>query len=305
MAMKLRRREILEGYLFVAPWLIGFGVFMAFPIGYSLWLSLCRWELITPEVRFVGLDNFRRMLTQDPRFWVSLRVTALYALGSVPLTMAGGYLLALLLNQPVWGVRVFRTLFYLPAVLSGVAVAILWVALFNPESGLINQVLGRALAPLGVAPSQLPGWLSSRAWALPALILMSLWGVGGSMVIYLAALQGIPRELYESAMIDGAGAWGRLRHVTLPMTTPVIFFTLIMSIIGSFQVFTQGYVMTGGGPQDATLFYVLYLWQRAFQDFQVGYACALAWVLFVAILALTLLCFRTARHWVHYEALGQ
>ncbi|GMV65250.1 MAG: sugar ABC transporter permease [Candidatus Omnitrophica bacterium] len=293
-------RENGEAYLFLSPWFTGFFLFLAFPIGYSLYLSLCRWDLISPSPLYVGFQNYHHMLTEDPRFWLSLKVTGLYALGSVPLCIIVALLLALLLNGKFRGIGLFRTIYYLPAVVSGVAVAVLWVGLLNPDFGMINQALRILFGWFNLPEESLPKWLFSQKWALPGLILMSLWGVGPGALVFLAGLQSIPQEPHEAAMIDGAGAGRRFLHITLPLLTPMILFNLIIGIIGSLQVFTQGYVMTGGGPRDATLFFVLYIWQKAFLDFQAGYASALAWVLFCVILVLTLAVLRSSRMWVHY-----
>lgn len=289
-----------EAYLFLSPWFIGFFLFLAFPISYSLYLSVCRWDLISPSPEFVGLRNYHHMLVDDPRFWLSMKVTGLYALGSVPLCIAFALALALLLNTKYRGMALFRTIYYLPAVVSGVAVAVLWVGLLNPEFGMINQVLRVIFEWFNLPEESLPGWLFSQKWALPGLILMSLWGVGPGALVFLAGLQSVPHEPHEAAMLDGAGVARRFFHITLPLLTPMILFNLIIGIIGSLQVFTQGYVMTGGGPRDATLFFVLYIWQKAFLDFQAGYASALAWVLFCVILVLTLIVLRSSRAWVHY-----
>ncbi len=291
-----------EAYLFLAPWFVGFILFLAFPIGYSLFLSLCRWDLISPEPEFVGMANYIKIATGDPRFWHSLKVTFLYAMGSVPLCLALAMFLALLLNQRFRGMDVFRTVYYLPSVVSGVAVAVLWMGLLNPEFGIINKLLHPFYELMGLGPGDMPKWLFSQRWALRALIIMALWGVGPSCLVFLAGLQSIPHEFHEAAMIDGAGRFQRFLHVTLPFLTPMILFNLIIGIIGSLQVFTQGFIMTGGGPRDATLFYVLYIWQKAFVDFQAGYASALAWILFWVILALTMLVMYSSRMWVHYSA---
>jgi multiple sugar transport system permease protein len=227
--------------------------------------------------------------------WYSLKVTAIYSFGSVPLTIVLSMIIAMLLNQRIVGLSYWRTVYFLPSVVSGVAVAMLWSLLFSPQAGLIN----RTLALVGI---QGPSWLGSPDWALPSLILMSLWGVGGGMVLYLAGLQGIPTELYEAAEIDGANAWHRFRNVTIPMMSPVLLFTLVMGVIGSFQVFTQVYVMTGGGPAKATLVYGLHLYRQAFQSLQMGYGSAMAWLLFLVILVLTGLIFRSSPAWVYFEA---
>lgn len=289
---KLARKEAREGYLYALPWFIGFTVFTAGPIIASFLLSFTNWDLIRPA-EWIGFGNYN-MLLEDPLFWQSLKVTSIYALFSVPLGILGGLAIAVLMNQKIKGLSVFRTIYYLPAVVSGVAVSLLWSWIFNPDFGVLNYLLSL----IGING---PGWIYDEKWALPSLIIMSLWGVGGGMVIYLAGLQGVPTELYEAAIIDGASSWRRFWSITIPMISPVIFFQLIMGIIGSFQIFTQAYIMTGGGPNNATLFYVLYLYRNAFQWFKMGYASALAWVLFIVILILTIIQFKLANRWVYYE----
>jgi multiple sugar transport system permease protein len=286
-------RRLIGGYLFIAPWLIGFFVFTLGPFIASLFYSFTRYELLTPP-EFRGLQNYNLLFRQDPRFWVSLTNTAYYSFFSVPIRMVLAFFVAMLLNQKVNGMALYRTLFYLPSVTAGVATAILWVWIFDANYGILNIGL-RAIGIEG------PMWLGSRVWAKPALIIMSLWNIGGTMVIYLAGLQGVPQQLYDAAAVDGAGWWRKTRHVTVPMMTPTIFFTLVMGIIGSFQVFASALVMTNGGPADATLFYVLYLYRNAFQYFRMGYASALAWVLFIIILILTLIQLWLSNRWVYYE----
>ncbi len=286
-------KKQLLGYAFISPWLIGFLVFTAGPFLASIFLSFTRYNIVTPPV-WVGTANYRILLHEDPLFWKALSVTFRFALAAVPLGILGGVTLALLLNQEVGGISVFRTIFFLPSIVPTVATSIIFLWILNPEIGLVNGLLHH----FGIVR---PAWLQDKSWALWSLVLMSLWGVGGSMVIYLAGLKDIPRHLYEAAIIDGANAWHRLRHVTLPMLTPVIFFNLIMGVIGSFQYFTETYIMTQGGPEDSTLFYALYLFQRAWRYLDMGYASAMAWVLLVIIMALTGLLFRTQRKWVHYE----
>jgi multiple sugar transport system permease protein len=292
-------REAWEGYLFAAPWLLGFVLFVLGPTLVSIAMSFTRWDGITPlsQLRWVGTENYRELLTNDPRFARALANTAWFVLWAVPLGTLNALGLALLLNQEVKGQAVFRTLFYLPSVVSGVATATMWLWLFNPSFGPINFLL----AHLGVPQDRLPGWLTDEHWALSAFIFMSLWGVGNAMLIYLAGLQGVPAHLYEAADLDGANTWVRFRHVTLPILTPTLLFNLVMGIIGSFQTFTQSFIMTGGGPKDATLFFVLYLYQKAFQQFKMGYASAMAWILFVIIMALTLTLLRSSKRWVYYE----
>ncbi|MGC8972285.1 MAG: carbohydrate ABC transporter permease [bacterium] len=290
---KLARKEAIEGYLYAIPWFIGFVVFTTGPIIASFLLSFTNWDLVrTPK--WIGFGNYKTLI-EDPLFWRGLKVTSIYAAFSVPLGIAGGLAIAVLMNQKIKGLSIFRTIYYLPAVVSGVPVSLLWSWIFNPDFGVLNYLLSL----VGIKG---PGWIYDERWALPSLIIMSLWGVGGGMVIYLASLQGVPTELYEAAIIDGASSWRRFWSITVPMISPVIFFQLIMGIIGSFQVFTQAYIMTNGGPNYATLFYVLYLYQNAFQWFKMGYASALAWVLFLVILILTFVQFRIANYWVYYES---
>lgn len=296
-AQRLSQRETLTGWLFASPWALGMVLFVAGPVVASLVISFLEWNLLeTP--RWVGWANYRRLVTDDPLFYKSLNVTLLYTAAAVPLGMALSLALALALARPRRGQGLFRTIFFLPTVLSGVAAAMLWNWIFNADFGLVNVFLRH----MGITG---PEWLASERWALPALIIMSLWGMGGTMVIYIAGLQGIPRHLYESAAIDGAGPLRQFWHVTLPMLSPVLFFTLIMGIIGSFQVFTQAYVMTGGGPNYATFFYALYLFQQAIDFLNMGYASAMAWILFAIIMALTGLQFYFSKHWVYYEETGK
>lgn len=291
--MTLGRREAIWAYVLISPWIIGFIVFTAGPMIASLVLSMTNYDVVNTPM-FLGASNYVKMFTQDRQFWHSLRVTLTYAVVAVPLGLLFGFMLALMLNAKIPAVSVWRTIYYMPSVVSGVAVAILWSTLFNARFGIVNWVLSW----FGIKG---PAWLSSPDWALPALIIMSLWGVGGGMIIYLAGLQGIPTTLYDAAKVDGANSWHQLRHVTLPMMTPIIFYNLVMGVIGTFQYFTNAYVMTRGGPVEATLFYNLYLYFNAFSYMKMGYASALAWVLFVIVLLLTLLIFRSSAAWVYYE----
>ncbi|HSR34670.1 MAG TPA: sugar ABC transporter permease [Anaerolineae bacterium] len=289
----LARRETLTFYLLISPWLVGFLLFVLGPMLASLFISFTRWDLLSP-LRFIGLQNYDKMFTRDPLFWQSLKVTAIYTCVYVPMELAGGLVLALLMNQRLRFLSAFRTIYYLPSVLPGVAFVVLWMWMLHPDVGLINTLLGY----VGIEG---PRWLVDPDWALPALLMMSLWGLGRSMVIYLASLQGIPRHLYEAAAIDGANRWHSFWKITLPMLTPTIFFNLVLSIISTFQTFTSAFVATDGGPLDSTLFYVLYLFRQAFQFFNMGYASALAWILFLIILVLTLLIVRSSGRWVYYE----
>jgi multiple sugar transport system permease protein len=289
----LARREALTFYLCVSPWLLGFVIFVLGPMVVSLGLSFTRWDILS-QARFVGLRNYQKMLTRDPLFWQSLKVTAIYTVAYVPIELTGGLALALIMNQKLKLIGVFRTIYYLPSVLPGVAFVVLWMWMLHPDVGLINTVLSY----VGI---QGPRWLVDPDWALAALLLMSTWGLGRSMVIYLASLRGVPKHLYEAAAIDGASPWQSFWRITLPMLTPTIFFNLVLSVISTFQTFTSAYVSTDGGPLDATLFYVLYVFRQGFQFFNMGYASALSWVLFLIILLLTLLIVRSSDRWVHYE----
>lgn len=290
--LNAQQREEVEAFLFLTPWILGFLIFLVGPLLASIYLSLTEYNILRPA-QFIGLENFEQLFLRDDLFWQSLRVTAIYTFASVPLIVALGYAVALLLNQDVWGLSMWRTIFYMPAVVSGVAVAVMWLWVFHPDMGIVNN----GLRLIGIAG---PRWFGSPDWALATLILTSLWGIGGGMVIYLAGLQGVPTHLYEAAELDGAGAWHRFLHVTLPMTTPVIFFNLLMGIIASWQVFTSAFVITDGGPANSTLFLVLYLYRQGWSYFKMGYASAIAWVLFFIILIFTLVVFRSSG-WVYYE----
>ncbi|MCS6950118.1 MAG: sugar ABC transporter permease [Armatimonadota bacterium] len=286
----------LTGWLFVSPWLLGFLLFTLYPILASLYYSFCDYRVLSPP-KWVGLSNYVALLTDRDYFLPSLGNT-LFMLIELPLALVIGLAMALLLNHKIPGIGVFRTIYYLPSVMPVVAVAVLWLWVLNPQYGLLNAILTPVLAPLGLQP---PGWLADPAWAKPAFIMMDLWAVGGSVVIYLASLQNVPAHLYEAAEIDGASAWHKTIHITLPMISPVIFYNLVMGVIWTFQYFTQTFIMTQGGPQNATLFYALYLFYNAFRDFRMGYACAMAWILFLLTLIATLIVFRTSARWVYYE----
>lgn len=288
------RREALEGYLCISPWLIGFVTFVAGPILASLLLSFTAWDIVNPP-RWVGMRNYVQIFTDDDDFLQALKVTLIYTVFSLPLQLLFGLALSLLLNLRLRGMNLYRTLFYIPSVLPAVAVTLLWIWIFNPEFGIINYLLSL----VGIEG---PGWFQNPRWALPGLILLGLWGVGGGAVIYLAGLQNIPPHLYEAAAIDGANIWQRFWRITLPLLTPTLFFELVLSLIGAFQVFTQSYIATGGGPLKSTFFYMLYIYNKAFRSFQMGYGSALAWILTVIILIITLLVFRSSPYWVYYEA---
>jgi multiple sugar transport system permease protein len=288
-------RRTITGYLFILPFMLGFLFWFLAPALVAVWLTFTDWNLIRAP-RYVGFDNILRLGT-DKLFWQALKVTTLYTMASVPLGLVLAFLLALLINTKVKGIAFFRTIYYLPSIVPAVASAVLWAWIFNTEFGLLNAVL-RAFGVSRIA------WLQDPTYALWALIMMSLWGVGGAMIIYLAGLQGIPDVFYEAAEIDGAGRWSQLWNITIPLLSPVIFFNLIMSIIGTFQVFTAGFLITDGGPQNATLFYVLYLYRNGFEYLDMGYSAALAWVLFLVILVLTGMIFRYVGGMIHYEDNG-
>ncbi len=291
-ALSLSAKEELAGWLFASPWIFGFVVFILGPMLWSLFMSFTDYNLFT--WKWVGLANYERMFMLDDLVPKALIVTTKYALMSVPLHVVCGFLLALLLNQKVKGLGIWRTIFYFPSVLSGVAVIILWILILNPQFGLINSML-RGIGIQG------PNWLGSPDWALSSLVLMSLWGVGGGMLIYLAGLQGIPTELYEAAEVDGANSLQKLWFITIPMMSPIIFFNLVIGIIGALQTFDTAFIATNGGPAWSTYFYMLHLFTVAFEELRMGYASALAWVLFIYIFILTLLVFRFGSAWVFYE----
>jgi len=290
--IKVRTREALVGYLFLSPWLLGFLIFLLGPMLASIYLSMTDYKMLKPPV-WIGLANYQRMFT-DQFVYISLKVTVTFTFISVPLGLACALAVAVLLNQKIIASGIFRTVFYLPSVISGVAVAMVFAWIFNYRFGILNYFLSF----VGIEG---PNWLGHPRWALWAFVLMSLWGIGGNVVIYLAALQGVPDSLHEAATIDGAGAWLRFWNITVPLITPVILFTLVMGVIGTFQTFTQSYIMTGGGPAYATLFYLLYLYRNAFNWFEMGYASALAWLLFLIILFCTIILWSTSARWVYYE----
>ena len=290
--MNQRTRDNIAGFLFILPWLVHFFALIAFAMIFSLGISMTKTDLLTGYA-FVGFDNFVRMV-HDPLFWKAFVVTAYYTFALVPTSIVISVVIAVLMNQKFFFIGIWRTVYYLPSVVQGVAVAILWGYVLNPRFGLLN----RFLSAFGIAG---PRWLYSEQWAVPGFILMGLWGAGGAMILYLAGLQGIPTHLYEAAEIDGANSWQKFWAITIPMLTPTIYFNLLINIIASFQVFTQAYILTNGGPNNATLTQVLYLYRKGFQDFQFGYASALAWALFVVIMVFTILVVRSSESWVHYE----
>ena len=289
-----KAREGIAGYVCIFPWLLGFLLFTAGPMVYSMFLSFHKASLLQESV-YLGLDNYRRLLFEYKLWGIALKNTAYYAFVAVPVNVVLAMLLAMLLNEKVKGLAVWRTIFYLPAVVQGVAVSLLWIWLFHPNFGPISGIL-RA-----VGIRKPPLWIWSEEWAMPALMIMSSWGVGGSMIIYLAGLQGVSQSYYDAASIDGADAVQRFRHITLPMMTPTIFFSLVMGLIGAWQMFAQSFVMTQGGPNNRTLTAVLLIYRKAFIDFQMGLASAMSWILFVIILSFTVVVFRSSAAWVYYE----
>jgi multiple sugar transport system permease protein len=293
----MRRREARAGLLFVLPWLLSLLIFTAYPVLATFYLSLTDYTVVQPPA-WVGLQNYRTMLAADPAFWVSVRNTAYYTVLALPLGLAGSLSLALLLNLGVRGLGVYRTLVYLPALVPPVASTIIFIGMFDPDSGVINTGLQQIGLPT-------PGWLNDPTWSKPLLVVLSLWGLGVGALIFLAGLQEIPHAFLEAAAIDGAGPWQRFRHVTLPLLTPVILFNLVVGIIGAFHVFTPALIIGGttGKPLESTLMLMVHIYRQAFRYFAMGYASALAVVLFLAMLAATGAIFWSARVWV-YDAMG-
>ncbi len=290
--LTLAQRRNLNGYLCISPFILGFFLWFIIPAMVAVYLVFHEWNLIAPP-EYVGLKNIEHLFN-DSLFWQSLRVTVVYTLLSVPLGLALSFCLALLINIKIPGIAIFRTIYYLPSIVPAVANAVLWAWMLNTEFGLINSILR------GVGLTKVR-WLQDPAIALPALVLMSLWSVGGSMIIFLAGLQGIPDIYYEAAEIDGAGRWAKMRQITIPMMSPIIFFNLVIGLIGAFQVFTAGFIITDGGPQNSTLFFVLYIYRNAFEYLDMGYAATLSWVLFFVIMALTAVVFKYFGSRVYYE----
>jgi len=289
-----RRREAIAGLLFTLPWIISLLAFTAYPVLASAFYSFTQYTIVQPP-QWVGLENYQTMLTSDPSFWIAVRNSTYYALVSVPLGLVVSLLLALILNMSAKGIGAYRTIFYLPVLAPPVVSTIIFMLMFSPEGGLVNTMLRAVGIPA-------PGWLTDPAWSKPTLVLLSLWGLGASTLIFLAGLKEVPQSLLESAAIDGAGPMRRLWHVTIPLLSPVILFNLVMGVINSFQVFTSAFVVGGttGEPVESTLMYVVLIYRNAFRYFAMGYASALSVVLFLAILAITLLIFWTSRKWVFY-----
>lgn len=288
----LRQKEAIECYIFMLPVILGLLLFYLGPMIASFLFSFTDYDMLS-TASWVGLDNYQALIN-DSIFWKSLRVTLVYSAVSVPVVLVLALALAMLLNQKMRGMTFFRTVYYLPTVMSGVAVATLWRWIFNDQFGILNLLLEK----VGIVG---PPWLSSETWALPALIITSFWTVGGTMIIFLAGLQGIPADLYEAAQIDGAGQWSRFRNITWPLISHVTFFNLVLGIINALQVFSEAFVLTGGGPNNSTLLLSVYLYRNAFQYLKMGYASAIAWIMFMIVLLLTLFVFKSAPTWVHYQ----
>lgn len=295
MATRRERADLRNGLLFISPWLVGFLLLTLLPVAMSLYFSFHDYSMLEEPV-YVGLDNYRE-LTGDPVFILSLTNTLYYAALALPAGLAVSLGLAICLNLSISCAWLYRTIVFLPSLSPVVATALVWLWMFNKERGLFAYLLGG----VGIAS---PPWLTDASWALPALAFMSLWGVGHTVVIYLAGLQDVPRELHEAAAIDGAGPLRRLFHVTLPMLSPVIFFNLIMALIGTWQVFAVPYMMTGGGPARSTMFLSMWLYDNAFNFLRMGYASAIAWIQLLIILFCTMLAFWSGRRWVHYQGEG-
>jgi multiple sugar transport system permease protein len=287
-----RLRKYL-GFVFISPWLIAFLAFDLIPTASAFYYSFTDWNVIAKSSNWVGLANYERMFTGDRLFWPSVWNTLYYVAFAVPLGVVAGFLLALLLNSKVRFQGLFRTLFYLPAVVPTVAAIMIWLWIFDTNNGILNWLLGT----VGVDPIR---WLTSPDYSKPALIIMSLWTTGSGMVIYLAGLQNIPEELYEAADIDGASGWNKLINITVPLMTPTIFFNLLLGLIGSFQIFNAAFIMTAGGPVNSTRFYMLHLYEKAFQDSQMGYASAMAVLLFLVVLVITIFVNWSSKRWVFY-----
>lgn len=291
--IKSKTKDTLGFFLFASPWILGFIFLTLIPMGASLYISFTEWNILSDPV-WVGLENFKTIFS-DPLFYKSLEVTLSYTVLSVPLNIILSIFVAILLNNNLKGMRLFRTIFYLPAIVSGIVVAIVWLWIYNPDYGVINSFL-RIFGVQG------PGWVYDEKWALPSIVIMSLWGIGSNIVIYLAALQSISTEIYEAAHIDGANFWNRLISITLPGMSPVLLFTLLTGIINALQTFTQAFVMTQGGPNNATNFYAYYIYNNAFVWHKMGEACAQAWILFVIIFILTFVTLKLTNGHVHYDS---
>ena len=291
---KSQRRETFFGYLFASPVILGFCIFVFLPLLVSLGMSLTNYTIVN-QPHFIGLENFRRLFSgEDQFFYKSLQVTFYYVVLAVPMQMLVAFALALMLNQNIKGRAIFRTIFYLPTIVPVVASALVWLWLFDPYMGILNTML-RAL---GLPTSQ---WIWAESSAIPSLALMSVWSVGSTMVIFLAGLQDVPKQLYESVDVDGGKWYHKMIYITIPMLSPTLFFNFVMAIINNFQIFNQAYIMTEGGPNNASMVYVYYLYREAFKFQEMGRACAIGWVMLVIIMLITGLVFKSSTLWVYYE----
>ena len=291
---KFNKQQAIFGIIFMMPWFIGFLIFGLYPMIMSVYYSLCRYDVLRIP-QFIGFGNYQKLIFEDPYFWTSISNTLIYTVLRVPLCIIGSLLLAVLVNNAVRGVKFFRTIYFIPSIVTGVVLSVVWLWMFNPQFGLLNSFL---------AYMRIPGplWLLDPNWSKPSMVLMSVWSIGGGrMLVFLAALQGIPKHLYEAVDIDGGGWWAKFRNVTIPMLSPVIFLWSVLEIIFSLQVFVEAYIMTQGGPLNSTMFYNLYLYNKAFNDFEMGYASALAWLLLIISLIITVIQFRISKRWVHYD----
>lgn len=291
---KVQSRENRNGYLFVMPWILGFFLFTLLPMVFSAILSLCEWDIVTglSTIEFVGLENFTSMF-KDPKFWQSLKVTFKFCLITIPCYQIASLFVAFLLAMDIKGMKIFRVVYFLPSIIPTIAATMIWTRIFA-QDGILNK----SLSVIGIKG---PAWLTDRNTALYALMIMGLWGVGNTIIIYLSGLQGVSEELKEAARVDGAKGWQIFFRITVPMISPTIFFNVVMAVIGSFQYFTQAYVMTEGGPMQSTLFYNLYLYQKAYKEYQMGYASAMAWVMFIIIMLFTMLVIKSSSFWVYYQ----
>jgi len=289
---KGERKSLLTGLLFVSPWIIGFVLWTAYPVLSSIYYSFFRYDLITKPV-FLGLGNYIEIFTEDFRFWKVVRNTLFYVGLSVPLGVFSAFLIANLLNAKLAARSFFRAVFYIPAIVPAICVAMVWLFIYNVQYGIINsalKALGQPIIP----------FLSNPDLAKPSLIVIHIWAQGTAVVIFLATLQDVPRSLYEAATVDGANAWHKFRHITIPMTSPIILYTTVLGLIGGFQTFLLPYLLTNGGPAASTEFYAMHLWRNAFEFFRMGKASALAWIMFVVVAVFTVLLFRTSARWVFY-----
>jgi multiple sugar transport system permease protein len=294
----LKKREARAGLLFVLPWILGLLVFSAYPIFYTLYLSFTDYNVLQPP-KWIGFDNYERMFSTDPMFWTSVKNSAFYAFFSVPTRLCFALLLAMMLNISARGIGIYRTLFYLPALVPPVVSTIVFIMIFETRNGLVNAGLGAIGLPT-------PGWLTDPDWSKPTMVIMSMWSIGVETLVFLAALKEVPQDLLDAAQVDGASRWSKFRNITLPLITPAILFNLVIGVINAFQLFTQALVVGGtrGEPVDSTLMYIVVVYLNAFRYFSMGYASALAVMLFLAVLVITTVIFRTARLWVYYEEGG-